>query len=209
METITKLLSNPIVNIMVSMVIGWMLARYAYKINYFNKKRYRKYFRRKLRRIHFTLFQRRDAFFVGFILEIAFALMMVIFGMAFWTLAVLLALHSDSIPNSVILNTVVTVLTLLSGVNSFIFAWISTNVTWETEILRSPRKVIAKLRDELLNSDKRDLLDEREVAEFTKALSDLEAQLHHLSKMAVKPPSWIESGAVETPAPAERAHPAQ
>ncbi|RVJ48620.1 hypothetical protein [Sinorhizobium meliloti] len=209
METITKLLSNPAVNIVVSIVIGFLLARYAYKINYLNKTRYRKYFRRKIRRIHFTLFQRRDAFFAHFILKAAFSVILAVFGMTFWSLSVVVTLNKDAIPSELVANSIPIVLGTLNAATAMLFFFFSTHMTSEAAILRSPRGAIRKLKDELLNSDKRELLDDSEVAEFTNALAKLEDELHHLSKMAVRPPSWITPVAPETPAASKTSLPVQ
>ncbi|RVI36643.1 hypothetical protein CN202_01660 [Sinorhizobium meliloti] len=210
MDILNKLLANPIINIVVSVAVGYLLARYAYKINYLNKRRYKKYLSRRISTISSTLFLRRDAYFARFIIRTSFVIMTSCSMLALWLTGFLLTLHKSSLPDPIYYQVGQWVVLGFSAAMVYQHTTILFRLVGEVEILLRPRPTVEKLRDEILQSDKRELLNDEEVKELTKSLDRLGEDLSHLKKMAVRPPYWATQVLDdEKPTPSGDATPAQ
>ncbi|RVG58453.1 hypothetical protein [Sinorhizobium meliloti] len=202
MDIFDKLLANPIVNIVVSIVVGYLLARYTYKINHLNKRRYMKYLHRKIATISSTLFLRRDAYFAKFILRTSLLIMSTCAMLALWLTGFIFTLHKPSLPNPTYYQVGQWVVLGFSVATVYLHTTIFFRLVGEVQILMRPRPTVEKLRDEILRSDKRELLNDEEIEELTKYLDRLGGDLAHLKKMAVRPPYWeTQVQADEKPTP--------
>ncbi|WP_085025221.1 hypothetical protein [Ensifer aridi] len=213
MEYVTKSLTNPLFNlaltIVVSIVVGVLTVLYTYKLNHINRKRFKKYLNRRLDTIHRVLFMPRDAFFTMFIVQACMVITGAIIGGVTYTVMVLMALNSEKLGQQYWYGEYYQYFFSVGFV--FTQAMQMRNILrlmYEMKALSLPKRMLAKLRAEVVSDAKREFLRDEEIDRFTQRIDEIEAAVpkFRTTWANLEPaPDRVD----QTPAPSREALPAQ
>jgi hypothetical protein len=217
MEYVVKFVTNPVVGVVLSVVgiVGAVaVPLFDYKIKHFNRKRYLKYLIHRIRVIRFELFQPKDAMVATLASRAVGVVVITIAVLGLWLISNMLMIMKAMAPEKVtLIHTVSFWLTVCCSMATAFFQGKMTKIFLrQTEILSRPKACIASLRDEVLTSSKRLLLEPQEVEEVLRTLDELEWGLQDKRKSDLTRPVEMaepETVASGTPAPRESAHPVQ
>ncbi|RVG38009.1 hypothetical protein CN233_04560 [Sinorhizobium meliloti] len=210
MEYLNKFLSIPVVSTAVALLLGYLFAKYQYKINFMNKIRYRNHLAKRFKTTRECLFMRRDAFFARLLfkgtLTVTYAAMLA----GFLVVTSILDLLPGSNPVSQLGLVIRVAMFLLLGAVFYTHCRSLFGMATEVKVLLHPEDALSELRSAVLHNDKSAFLDETEKKTFTDILDkwqDRLARVDHGVSQSRFPMS--DALAQQTPAPSADDPPAQ